>query len=77
VRPPRVIFAEVKIEGGRLSEEQVARLARLKACPGVEAYTWRPRDWPDVITHSGTARVGPRTHRPGRVGVVSDGAVTS
>ena len=49
VRPPRVIFAELKLEDGRLSREQASRIARLKACPGVEVYTWRPRDWPDIV----------------------------
>jgi len=49
LRPPRIIFAEIKAEGGRLSGEQATRIARLKACPGVEVYTWWPRDWPDVV----------------------------
>ena len=38
VRPPRVIFAEVKTDSGRLSGEQAARIARLRACPDVEVY---------------------------------------
>ena len=49
VRPPRVVFAEVKAEGGRLTDEQSARIARLRECPGVEVYTWWPRDWPEVV----------------------------
>src|SRR6266536_6486891 len=49
LRPPRVIFAEVKAAGGRLTVEQAARIARLRACPGVEVYTWWPQDWPDVV----------------------------
>jgi hypothetical protein len=49
LRPPRIIFAEVKAEDGRLSADQTARITRLRECPGVEVYTWWPRDWPDVV----------------------------
>ena len=49
LRPPRIIFAEVKAEGGRLTVEQAARIARLRACPGVEVYTWWPKDWPNIV----------------------------
>ena len=49
VRPPRVIFAEVKVDGGRLTDEQAARIARLRECPGIEVYARWPRDWPDVV----------------------------
>lgn len=44
VRPPRVIFAELKTESGRLRPEQRAWLEALEACPGVEVQVWRPRD---------------------------------
>ncbi len=45
VRPPRVIFAELKSEKGVLTDDQhhwmdTLRLAR----PRVEAYVWRPAD---------------------------------
>jgi len=45
VRPPRVVFAELKTERGRVTPAQEAWLALLRACPGVEAYLWRPADW--------------------------------
>lgn len=44
VRPPRVIFAELKSEHGRLTAAQRLVLELLGRCPGVEAYTWRPSD---------------------------------
>lgn len=43
VRPPRLIFAELKSDRGRLSRAQREWRADLEAC-GVEAYTWRPSE---------------------------------
>ena len=48
VRPPRVVFAELKSERGRLTVAQREWLGLLADCPGVEVYVWRPSDWPDV-----------------------------
>jgi hypothetical protein len=45
VRPPRVVFAELKRAGGRLTEAQQGWLDALHACEGVEAYLWTPEDW--------------------------------
>lgn len=45
IRPPRVIFAEIKTDKGRLSPAQEEYKRQLEACPGVEYYIWRPRDW--------------------------------
>lgn len=43
----RVVFAEVKAERGRLSENQkLWRDALLEA--GAEWYMWRPRDWEEI-----------------------------
>lgn len=49
VRPPRLIFAEIKSDKGKLSREQQSWLDLLKGCPGVECYMWKPDDYPEVI----------------------------
>lgn len=48
VRPPRVIYAELKTERGRLTPTQRDWLSLLKGCPGVEAHVWRPSKWPEI-----------------------------
>jgi hypothetical protein len=45
VRPPRLVFAELKSARGRLTPEQGRWLELLRGCPGVESYVWRPDDW--------------------------------
>src|SRR5580765_4675851 len=50
VRPPRVIFAELKSEHGRLSPMQKAALTDLMHCPGVETYVWKPSNWETIVT---------------------------
>ncbi len=47
-RPPRLIFAELKTDHGRLTPDQVEWMSRLGAV-GVETYLWRPQDF-DAIT---------------------------
>ena len=42
VRPPRIIFAELKNETNKLTPSQEEWAELLRACPGVEYYTWRP-----------------------------------
>lgn len=49
VRPPRVVFAELKSEKGKLTPDQERWLDLLGACPGVERYAWWPRDLDDVV----------------------------
>jgi len=49
VRPPRVIFAELKSEHGRLRLEQTQALALLERCPEVETYLFRPSDWQQIV----------------------------
>lgn len=46
-RGPRLVFAELKRELGRVSPEQSEWLAAL-AATGAETYLWRPSDWADV-----------------------------
>jgi hypothetical protein len=49
VRPPRVVFAELKSEHGRLRLDQAQAIALLEQCPGVEMKIWRPRDWQQIV----------------------------
>ena len=49
VRPPRVIFMELKKEKGHLTTHQEWWQDDLKRCPGVEYYLWRPIDWEDLV----------------------------
>jgi len=49
VKPPRVVFIELKSERGRLSADQVLWLDVLGQCPNVESYMFRPSSWADVI----------------------------
>ncbi len=50
VRAPRVVFMELKSEGGQLTPEQVAWKVTLQACPGVEYYgPLKPDDWERIV----------------------------
>ena len=62
VRPPRVIFAELKSEKGRLTIKQrySPKTGRslpnqkdwkdaFESCPGVEYYLWRPSKWDEIV----------------------------
>ena len=44
-RPPRLVFAELKVGKNHLSGDQALWLNGLKACTGTEAYEWREQDW--------------------------------
>lgn len=44
VRPPRLVFAELKTDRGKTTSHQDEWLALLRACPGAETYLWRPAD---------------------------------
>ncbi len=53
VRPPRVVFAELKIQPptskkGRLTAPQQEWADALGQCDGVAHYVWRPGDWPQI-----------------------------
>lgn len=58
VRGERIVFAELKVPGGRIEREQEAWLAQLReaAQPSKnpyavnipEVYTWWPKDWPEI-----------------------------
>lgn len=44
VRPPRLLFVELKVGKNRMTPEQVAWMTDLAELPGVECYVWRPDD---------------------------------
>ena len=49
VRPPRVLFVELKNDKGRLTLAQEHRGKMLGECPDVKYYLWRPSDWDDIV----------------------------
>ena len=49
VRPPRVIFTELKRQNGRLTIPQEMWGEVLEQCRGVAYYLWRPSDWDDIV----------------------------
>jgi len=50
IRPPRVMFLELKRQTGRLSPTQREVIAALEQCPGVEVHVARPSDWEQVCS---------------------------
>lgn len=48
VRPPVIVFAELKTEVGTLRPEQRKWLDALGRCEAVGALLWRPSDWPEI-----------------------------
>ena len=49
VRPPRVIFAALKRQNGRVTIPQHLWFHDLDECPGVEVYIWKPSDWNEIV----------------------------
>ena len=47
-RPPRVIFAELKVGKGKLSPDEEIWREILEQCPGIEYYLWTPEDWEEI-----------------------------
>ena len=48
IRPPRLVFAELKRENGKTTEHQDDWLRLLATVPGIEVYLWRPSDLEDI-----------------------------
>jgi hypothetical protein len=49
VRPPRIIFAELKSETGELRPRQAEWLEVLRLLPQVEVRLWRPAHWDALV----------------------------
>lgn len=47
IRRPRIVWAELKSERGRLSDDQKAWIEELRAS-GQAVYVWRPSSWQEV-----------------------------
>lgn len=47
VRPPELLFAELKTDSGRLSRDQIAWIAALEQC-GQEVHVWRPQSFDEL-----------------------------
>lgn len=47
IRRPRVVWAELKAQRGRLTDDQRAWIEELRAC-GQSAYVWRPSDFEEI-----------------------------
>ena len=45
VKPPRVVFAELKVGRNRPTAAQEGWLEALDRCPGVESHLWTDLDW--------------------------------
>lgn len=48
VRPPRLIFVELKSDTGKIRPDQQWWLDRLTGT-AAEVYVWRPSDWPATV----------------------------
>ena len=48
VRPPQVVFAELKSQKGRVRPQQEVWLSALGASDKVTVALWRPSDWDDL-----------------------------
>ena len=49
IRPPRIIFAELKRENGKLTTSQQEWAELLQSCPGVEYHIWKPPDFDKIV----------------------------
>jgi hypothetical protein len=44
----RLIYAELKVPGGRITKAQRRWLEALATVRGIEVYLWFPDDWSDI-----------------------------
>lgn len=57
MRPPQYLIVELKTNKGRVTPEQKAWLAGLRAC-GIDTRVWRPRDRDEVLDALGGNTAG-------------------
>src|SRR5229473_2323984 len=52
VRPPRIIFAELKVGRNKMTSEQSQWRSDLRDCalPDLGVYEWRPEDWTAILS---------------------------
>lgn len=53
----RVIFAELKSDKGRLTDDQGEWMRLLGDCAGVESYIWKPIMWGDIVATLSSADI--------------------
>src|SRR5262249_32297407 len=49
VRPPRLILAELKLDGKKATAAEEKWLDLLGRCRGVEVFVWTPSMWDDIV----------------------------
>ena len=49
VRPPRIVFAELKSHTGKPTDRQLEWLDVLRLLPGAEVHLWSPADWDELV----------------------------
>src|SRR5712691_11724692 len=49
VRPPRLVFAELKSDTGKVRPQQTEWLDVLRLLPQAETFLWRPCDWDSIV----------------------------
>jgi len=49
MRPPRLLFVELKSERGKLRPEQSDWLDALRLLPQAEVHVWTPADWDSLV----------------------------
>ncbi len=64
VRPPRVVFAELKVGKREPTPAQREWLILLASCAGVEAYLWRPDNWDEIAEILKPEQKGGGVHSP-------------
>jgi hypothetical protein len=48
IRPPELLFVEVKREDGQVTPSQLEFITALRAC-GQDVRLWRPSDWDEIV----------------------------